>query len=128
LDGASIVGNVDFALTTRTSLFENCRSLKSVNLPAATTIEYGAFWSCRSLESVYLPKATSIGVDAFANCISLTNITLKSVITYWGNYVFEDVLPGSVTFHITNTNEYNKAIQQNTYPYDDPCVKEILNY
>lgn len=95
IDSIEVIGNWVFAwsenlervnipdgvevLNDATQLFENCRSLKEVRLPA----EFGwllgsyAFRGCESLESFEIPKNVSyIRENAFEGCRSLTSITL----------------------------------------------------
>ena len=60
------------------SLFEGCRSLKIVDLPARLSrIGRRAFKGCVSLASVILPVGVKeVGLDAFAGCSSLSRIAI----------------------------------------------------
>ena len=60
------------------SLFEGCRSLTTVDMPAKLTrIGRRVFKGCTSLKSIILPVGvTAIGFDAFAGCSSLSCIAL----------------------------------------------------
>ena len=69
--------------------FRNCKSLTSIILPAATSIEYGAFSDCTSLTSMSLPVATALGDYAFSYCTSLTSVSLPAA-TAIGSSAFHD--------------------------------------
>ena len=60
------------------SLFEGCRSLAYVDLPAGLTrIGRRVFKGCSSLKSLILPVTLrSVGLDAFADCSSLSRIAI----------------------------------------------------
>ena len=61
-------------------MFQNCRSLTSIEIPSGvTSIVSNAFYYCSSLTSIEIPSSvTSIGNDAFDSCSSLTSITILS--------------------------------------------------
>src|SRR5574344_1213378 len=67
--------------------FYGCKSLVSIDLPAATSIGNNAFYHCESLASISLPAAASIGYNAFDSCTSLTSINLPAA-TSIGDFVF----------------------------------------
>ncbi len=91
------------AIPDASPLFANVSSLKTVNLPACSsvgnhdfmlcsnlqTVELsscqslgnGAFFCCYSLESVSLPMCTRVASEAFMSCSSLSNIDLTSALT-----------------------------------------------
>jgi hypothetical protein len=60
------------------SLFEGCRSLTTVDMPARLTkIGRRVFKGCTSLKSLILPVGVrSIGFDAFAGCSALSRIAI----------------------------------------------------
>lgn len=62
--------------------FNQCYSLKSVNLPSVTYIENGAFSNCHSLASLNSPKATTIN-DGFYNCYNLRSLTVADGCTFY---------------------------------------------
>ena len=97
------------------SAFENCSSLKSINIPkGVTSIENWAFSGCSSLESITIPEGvtsvenrafkgcsslksinipkgvTSVGDGAFFGCSSLESITIPKGVTSIGKYAFSD--------------------------------------
>lgn len=86
--------------------FANCKSLVSVDLSAATNLDYinnDTFSGCTSLSSVTLgANIASIGNYAFYNCSSLSTIELNPSLATIGNYAFsgtglvEIVIPDSV--------------------------------
>ncbi len=101
--------------------FQNCMSLRSVDLAEVIHIEEGAFVdciglvevvggeltrvhdngfdSCKSLETIDLSLVTEIDELAFANCESLTNVNLSSLVTI-GEHAFDGC--------------YNLTLQENT--------------
>ena len=92
--------------------FNECTSLKTINLSYVKEIWDDAFWGCTSLESVtlnssltYIPRycfaachslktinipstVKNIGEDAFQSCTGLENITLPSGLTKIDNALF----------------------------------------
>jgi hypothetical protein len=85
LSGASITVVGDYAFSYAGT------PLKSVSLPAATTIGEGAFTNCASLLSVSLPAAAYIGESAFLDCISLSSVSLP-IAAYIGESAFENCI------------------------------------
>ncbi len=72
--------------------FEECSSLKSVDIPSSvTSIEFGAFSYCRNLINMIIPfGVTSIGIYAFSGCSSLTKVSIPSSVTSIGTYAFSN--------------------------------------
>lgn len=84
--------------TVPSSLFQNCKSLTAIDLPAAKELGMNAIRGCDALESISLPnvekvgnfcfaenpklkevdlpKATSLGTKAFDKCTALTTLKL----------------------------------------------------
>ena len=60
------------------SLFEGCRSLRAIDLPARLVkIGRRAFKECSSLEQIILPVGLrTIGFDAFSGCSALRRIAI----------------------------------------------------
>jgi len=57
--------------------FGHCKSLRSINLPSAKTVEMCAFSNCQALANVKFGKELeSIGFRAFLGCTSLERITI----------------------------------------------------
>ena len=63
-------------------------SLKSVNLPNATSCETSVFHSCTALTSINMPKLKSTGTYNFSTCSALTEVTLPAA-TSLANYCFQ---------------------------------------
>ncbi len=59
--------------------FTNCKLLKYVNLPNATTVELYSFNGCGSLRNVYLPKLKELDSNVFSKCEKLKSLWLPSV-------------------------------------------------
>ena len=77
-----------------TSAFEECESLRSVELSESDSlgyISYRAFYWCRRLSEVSLPASlTEIGDNAFEDCAQLTSLRLPAKISYIGSYAFSN--------------------------------------
>ena len=56
--------------------FQNDKTIKTVNLPYATSVGTSAFYSCTSLTQISLPICSYIGGNAFKDCHSLTQVNL----------------------------------------------------
>ena len=68
-------------VSIRSSAFQNCSSLISIEIPTSvTSIGDSAFYGCSRLTSITIPAGvTSIGYSAFYGCSSLISITLPFV-------------------------------------------------
>ena len=58
------------------SIFQNCCSLKSINLPWVVEIGKDAFRGCTSLSSISMPRVYSIKGKAFWECPSLKKVII----------------------------------------------------
>lgn len=78
------------------SVFKNCNSLVSINLPyGVSSIENEAFSGCVSLQSVYVPSSVSyIKTDAFKGCISLKEFISETI---WKDPIERLGLPASTS-------------------------------
>ena len=65
------------------SMFSECHSLTSIEIPKSVTlIDNRAFFYCSSLTSVIIPSSViKIGESAFHSCSSLTSITVPDSVT-----------------------------------------------
>lgn len=72
--------------------FENCTSIKTINLPdSVTNIGNEAFYNCSNLTDITIPDGvTSIGYNAFKSCTNLTDITIPSGVTVINDETFYD--------------------------------------
>ncbi len=57
--------------TLATSAFQNCTSLRSIDLSNMETIGNYAFWGCSALETISAKKANLIGSYSFMRCTNL---------------------------------------------------------
>lgn len=55
-------------------------TLKTVNVPNATSIGQYAFYGCSALESINAPQVTYLGQDAFCNCNDLRKLVLPNLV------------------------------------------------
>jgi|GEM_PF-3275907 len=138
-------------------VFQNCSSLKSIEIPEGITQIYDrTFSGCSSLEKVILPKSlTSIAYDAFKQCSSLTEINLPDSVTkieasafygcekltvdmpseleYLGHEAFYDCKLESVIFPVCLKNIgiraiYNSSLKRIIYKGDLPSWDAIGGY
>lgn len=70
-----------------TNAFYNCKSLKKVSLPKIENIPNYCFYGCSALTDLNLPECVSVGQNAFSECTSLYEFNLKNVETI-GGYAF----------------------------------------
>ena len=68
--------------------FKNNKTIQTVNLPYATSVDNSAFGLCVSLTQVNLPMCEYIGDYTFQYCNSLSQISLTKC-SYIGNYTFQ---------------------------------------
>jgi hypothetical protein len=93
LSSAKIVTVVDLA-------FANT-SLKTVSLPAATTLGAEVFDNCLLLTTIDLPLVTSIGNKAFWYCTSITRLNMGTTPpTMSGIYWFPTGAASNITVHV----------------------------
>lgn len=88
-EGTNIIINLDNSASfVASDAFIYKKTIKTVNLPYATSVGSYAFMSCNSLSQVSLPVCTKLDDVAFANCSSLTSIDLP-VCSYIGGFAFQ---------------------------------------
>ena len=82
--------NFDEGIKTVPSIFGDCKSLESVEIPdTVTTIGDGAFSDCINLGNVKIPDSvTKIGSTAFISCEKLKNVRLPKYLTSIGAWAF----------------------------------------
>ena len=68
--------NLPYATTVNQNAFRDCVSLLQVNLPVCSKIGILAFGYCNSLSQVSLPVCSYINEDAFYNCPLLSQLIL----------------------------------------------------
>lgn len=71
-----------------THAFENCRSLREINIPeSVTTIQISVFSGCTSLTTITLPKGvTWVRGSAFQDCIGLKEIRVHASVPPKADY------------------------------------------
>lgn len=74
------------------SIFENCVSLTSINLPNNLKwIDYADFLGCSKIEEIIIPESvTNIVNKAFSNCNNLQRIIIPANVSFIGNDTFEN--------------------------------------
>lgn len=80
--------NLPYATSIDYAAFSNCTSLSQVSLPMCSYIGRYAFWECVSLLQVNLPVCSKIDAFAFNACYSLTQVSLP-VCSHIGDYAFQ---------------------------------------
>lgn len=79
--------NLPYATSVGNYAFYNCLSLTQVSLHMCSRISNYAFRYCRTLSQVSLPVCSYIGSNAFQNCSSLSQVNLP-MCTYIGKNTF----------------------------------------
>lgn len=74
------------------SAFENCSSLKTINIPnGIVKIDGNAFKDCRMLENVDIPSSVNdIGASAFDGCSSIVSVTIPDNVSSIKEDTFAD--------------------------------------
>lgn len=81
-DGVAMLGQNSSWSTSRYSrAFQNCTSLKTVNLGGVTQIGDDAFNGCTALENIDLSKVTDMNDNVFMNCTSLKSVDISALKT-----------------------------------------------
>lgn len=70
--------------------FYACKSLITVDFPAATIVSNHAFHDCTSLTTVDFPAVTKIGSNAFRGCTGLTTVNFPAVNNTLGSNAFDN--------------------------------------
>lgn len=96
------------------SMFENCTSLKSVELQdSVTKISGSAFRGCTSLKSVELKgNVAEIESNAFRGCSELSSIDLTNIVSI-GSYAFEGTKLSNISIP-TGCSVSGSAFRNNT--------------
>ena len=68
--------NLPYATSVGNDAFGDCSSLSQISLPMCSYIDGNAFRNCSSLSQVSLPMCSYIGGNAFRNCSSLSQVSL----------------------------------------------------
>ena len=91
-EGAIEIINLDNpASFVASSVFQNNKTIKTVNLPYVTSVGNNAFYSCKSLSLISLPVCGYISNYAFNYCYSLSQVDLP-MCSYIGNYAFAECI------------------------------------
>ena len=104
------------------SLFENCRSLKTVSLPNnISKIEQKMFKGCSQLESIIVPEGVKrIGNEAYCGCAALKNIVFPRSVTKLG----DDIFKGCSSLAVVCFN--GKAPEYDTSPFFVGTADELV--
>ncbi|MDE7161721.1 MAG: leucine-rich repeat domain-containing protein, partial [Anaeroplasmataceae bacterium] len=71
------------------SSFENCKTIRRVNLDGIEIIDYRAFYGCDLLDDLIIPTSLQeTGDEAFRGCVSLVDLVIES--NNLGEYMFAD--------------------------------------
>ena len=70
--------NLPACTTVSAKAFLNCKSITDVNLPVCKSIFASAFRYCEAIVNVNLPACELIGESAFGSCFALTSINLPA--------------------------------------------------
>ena len=113
--------------------FEDCKSLKSINIPAGVKYLDAAFWGCSSLTEIDLPDGLEkIGRETFADCIRLKKVRLPYTLKIIYNDAFRNckslkqiIVPSTTEIHrgglgftpFTGCDALEKVIIRDIEPY-----------
>ena len=107
--------------------FEECTSLKSIQLPdALDTIGYCAFQNCSSLEQITIPeKVTVLEQMIFAGCKNLKSISLPAGITEIKIHAFRDCSSLETIVFAGTTAQWETVVKESGWnPHD--CSFEVV--
>ncbi len=76
--GVETIENTEDIHFVDSNAFQNCTSLKSIDLPKAFYFYNSAFYHCTSLTSLNLPDAYDFGYAVFNGCTNLTELRLTT--------------------------------------------------
>lgn len=93
-------------------MFENCTSLKTINISKVLTIKDGAFKGS-GLESIDIPSGITINNNVFEKCEKLTEVTFHNGFDSFGTGVFMDCISLN-TITMPTVNKW-KTINSNTF-------------
>ncbi|MFI3306075.1 MAG: leucine-rich repeat domain-containing protein, partial [Rikenellaceae bacterium] len=112
------------ATTIGVNAFKYCSALTSIELPVATTIGESAFYYCSALSSIELPVATTIGDYAFMGCTSITNISLgdEDGVLSIGTDAFWDVTTENIDLTIKVAEDSSITISGTTLNTDSESI------
>ena len=123
--GAYGVTITDDVTSIKESAFNNCSSLRNVNIPnTVTEIGSNCFKNCTSLISVTMPNGIeAIQESTFEGCSSLANITIPNSITNFGIKSFKNcsslheiTIPDGITTIQESTFEGCSSLSNITIP------------
>lgn len=103
------------------SAFQNCTSLKTINLPdSITTFNQSIFYNCQNLTNIHLPDSLAGKLDSrcFYQCYKLSDITIPMGITSIGYGCFEYCRV------LTKVNVLGNIVSIDGFCFDD-CQKLV---
>ena len=112
------------------SIFENCVSLTSINLPNNLKwIGYADFLGCSKIEEIIIPESvTGIVNKAFSNCNNLQRIIIPANVSFIGNDTFENCDNLTIySYFETFAETYARANGITFIPIADKTLTDKIN-
>lgn len=110
-------------------IFSYCSKLKKINFPEYTCVPASMFLNCVSLTSVNIPQTvTSIEASAFSDCKSLTQITISEGIHKIDSYAFSGCLSLKTIVIPKSVNEINTEAFQGCRSLQSITIPKNVNY
>lgn len=108
------------------SLFENCKKLKSVIIPAGVIkIDCGAFAGCEELESIDIPYGVKrIGEGAFRKCERLTSINIPDSVMIIEELAFGNCEELKDVYFSGSERQWNSI----EIYYNEPLKNAVIHY
>lgn len=110
-------------------IFSYCSKLEKINFPEYTCVPASMFLNCVSLTSVNIPQTvTSIEASAFSDCKSLAQITISEGIHKIDSYAFSGCLSLKTIVIPKSVNEINTEAFQGCRSLQSITIPKNVNY
>ena len=108
------------------STFNNCSSLKSIDMSNCEVINGNAFQNCKNLQSVNLKKCKTIEYNAFSNCSNLQSVGNLSTCTTIGESAFQ-YCSSLKSIDISNCNSLDRSVFQYCSKLEEVKLSKQIN-
>lgn len=108
------------------STFNNCSSLKSIDMSNCEVINGNAFQNCKNLQSVNLKKCKTIEYNAFSNCSNLQSVGNLSTCTTIGGSAFQ-YCSSLKSIDISNCNSLDRSVFQYCSKLEEVKLSKQIN-
>lgn len=108
------------------STFNNCSSLKSIDMSNCEVINGNAFQNCKNLQSVNLKKCKTIEYNAFSNCSNLQSVGNLLTCTTIGESAFQ-YCSSLKSIDISNCNSLDRSVFQYCSKLEEVKLSKQIN-